>query len=226
MEGDFHQGRKFSPEVKDVIIKHFDNNNQDEHPNYDKIKELYNLEFSSIEEQDELIKEVNDIINGLTVESQKAKVKSTVGAQLKFVNKSDNPDPTFGKEGDSGFDIRADLRFDEQVPIGKVRLIPTGLYFEVEKGLEVQIRSRSGLAANKGIMVLNSPGTLDSGYRGELKIILANLGEFPLTVQNGDRIAQAVVCPVYGEGKLDMIKVEELSISERNEGGFGHTGVK
>ncbi len=201
----------------------------------DNKKELteYLRKLQKIEEQindgeadTELIKEVNDIINGLTVESQKAKVKSTVGAQLKFVNKSDNPDPTFGKEGDSGFDIRADLRFDEQVPIGKVRLIPTGLYFEVEKGLEVQIRSRSGLAANKGIMVLNSPGTLDSGYRGELKIILANLGEFPLTVQNGDRIAQAVVCPVYGEGKLDMIKVEELSISERNEGGFGHTGVK
>jgi len=178
------------------------------------------------EEDPSFIKEVNDIINGLTEESQREKIKSTVGTQLKFINKSGNPDPTFGKKGDSGFDVRADLRFDEQIPIGKVRLIPTGLYFEVENGLEVQIRSRSGLAANKGVMVLNSPGTLDSGYRGELKIILANLGEFPLTVQNGDRIAQAVVCPVYGEGKLEMIKVEELSISERNDGGFGHTGVK
>lgn len=173
-----------------------------------------------------LIEEVNDIIDGLTKESQKANVNNATVASLKFINKSENPDPSFSKEGDSGFDIRANLRFDEQLPVGKVRVIPTGLYFEVEKGLEVQIRPRSGLSANKGITILNTPGTIDSGYRGEIKIILANLGEFPLTIQNGDRIAQGVVCPVYGEGKLEMVKVENLTDSERNEGGFGHTGVK
>ena len=139
---------------------------------------------------------------------------------------SDNPDPAFSKEGDSGFDVRAFIPFPIHLRPGIIKLIPTGLYLEVEKGLEVQIRSRSGLAANKGVMVLNSPGTLDSGYRGELKIILANFGTFPLSIENGDRIAQGVVCPVYGEGNLEMIKVEKLSDSERKDGGFGHSGVK
>lgn len=173
-----------------------------------------------------ILSEVNTIIDGLTRESQKGIVKTSIGAKLKVVNESDNPDPSFEKEGDSGFDIRAFVPFEVKLPPGKIKMIPTGLYFEIDKGLEVQVRPRSGLAVNKGITVLNAPGTVDSGYRGEIKIILANLGEFPLTVQNGDRIAQGVVCPVYGEGNLEILKVEELSNSERSDGGFGHTGVK
>jgi len=194
----------------------------------DYLRKLQELEEQINDGTDdtELIGEVNKIIDGLTKESQKAAVKNTVGAKLKFINMSNNPDPSFAKEGDSGFDVRAFIPFPLHLPPGKIKLIPTGLYFEVEKGLEVQVRSRSGLAANKGVMVLNSPGTLDSGYRGELQIILANFGAFPLSVENGDRIAQGVVCPVYGEGKLDLIKVDELTISKRNDGGFGHTGVK
>jgi len=192
------------------------------------LRKLQQLEtqIESGNDDAKIFNEVNSIIDGLTNVAQSESVQSSIGAKLKFVNKSDNPDPTFAKEGDSGFDLRAFVPFSVKIPPGKVKLIPTGLYFEVEKGLEVQIRPRSGLAANKGVTVLNTPGTLDSGYRGELKIILANLGEFHLTVENGDRVAQGVVCPVYGEGKLDMIKVDELTISERNEGGFGHSGVK
>ena len=190
-----------------------------------KLKELESL-IEGGQDDDKIFTEVNDIIDGLTNVAQTESAQSSIGAKLKFVNKSDNPDPTFAKEGDSGFDLRAFVPFPVLIPTGKVKLIPTGLYFEVAKGLEVQIRPRSGLAANKGVTVLNTPGTLDSGYRGELKIILANLGEFQLTVENGDRIAQGVVCPVYGEGNLEMIKVDELTISERNEGGFGHSGVK
>jgi len=190
-----------------------------------KLKELES-QIESGEDDDKIFGEVNSIIDGLTTVAQSESVQSSIGAKLKFVNKSDNPDPTFAKEGDSGFDLRAFVPFPVLIPPGKVKLIPTGLYFEVAKGLEVQIRPRSGLAANKGITVLNTPGTLDSGYRGEVKIILANLGEFQLNVENGDRIAQGVVCPVYGEGNLQMIKVDELSNSERNEGGFGHSGVK
>jgi len=178
------------------------------------------------EDDAKIFGEVNSIIDGLTTVAQSESVQSSIGAKLKFVNKSNNPDPSFAKEGDSGFDLRAFLPFPALIPPGRVRLIPTGLYFEVAKGLEVQIRPRSGLALNKGVTVLNTPGTLDSGYRGELQIILANMGEFQLTVENGDRIAQGVVCPVYGEGNLEMIKVDELTISERNEGGFGHSGVK
>jgi dUTP pyrophosphatase len=192
------------------------------------LTQLRDLEVRINEGDDdsELINEVNSIIDGLTKESQKGVVKESVGAKLKFVNESDNPDPEFAKEGDSGFDIRAFVPFEVKIPVGKVKLVPTGLYFEVDKGLEVQIRPRSGLAANKGITVLNTPGTIDSGYRGEIKIILANLGEFPLSVKSGDRIAQGVVCPVYGEGNLELIKKEKLSDSERSDGGFGHTGVK
>lgn len=194
----------------------------------DYLHQLQNLErrINEGDDDNDIINEVNTIIDGLTKESQKNIVKSSIGAKLKFVNKSDNPDPSFEKEGDSGFDIRAFVPFEVKLPPGKIKMIPTGLYFEVDKGLEVQVRPRSGLAANKGITVLNTPGTVDSGYRGEIKIILANFGEFPLTVQNGDRIAQGVVCPVYGEGNLEILKVEELSNSERSEGGFGHTGVK
>ncbi len=174
----------------------------------------------------ELFNEVNKIIDGLTNVAQEDITKNSVGAKLKFINQSENPDPSFSKEGDSGFDIRASIPFAVHIPVGKIKLIPTGLYFEVDKGLEIQIRSRSGLAANKGVFVLNSPGTIDSGYRGEIKIILANFGDFPLSVENGDRIAQGVVCPVYGEGNLSMMKVNKLSNSERNEGGFGHTGIE
>ena len=192
------------------------------------LKKLQQLERDLNEDSDEgeLMKELNTIIDGLTHESQLGVVKNSINARLKFVNQSDNPDPSFAKEGDSGFDVRAFIPFPTHVPPMKVKTIPTGLYFEVKKGLEVQIRSRSGLSRNKQVMVLNSPGTLDSGYRGELVIIFANFGEHTITIENGDRIAQAVVCPVYGEGNLDFEKVQKLSESERSDGGFGHTGVK
>jgi len=192
------------------------------------LKKLQQLESGINDDTDdvELLTELNQIIDGLTNESQKSVVHESLQAELKFVNKSNNPDPTFAKDGDSGFDLRAFLPFDTHIPPGKIRTIPTGFYFEVKKGLELQIRSRSGLARNKNVMVLNSPGTGDSGFRGEIEIILANFGEFTVTVKNGDRIAQGVVCPVYGEGYLRLKKVETLSKSERSDGGFGHTGVK
>jgi len=204
------------------------NNEKDNKILEEYLRKLQKLEkdLNDDPDDDEMLIELNTIIDGLTKTSQNSIVEETLKPKLKFINKSDNPDPTFAKEGDSGFDLRANIEFDMQVPIGKVRIVPTGLYFEVKKGLEIQIRSRSGLAANKGIMVLNSPGTIDSDYRGEVKIILANFGEFPLTVTHGDRIAQGVVCPVYGEGNLDMIKVEKLSETQRNTSGFGDSGVK
>jgi dUTP pyrophosphatase len=91
---------------------------------------------------------------------------------------------------------------------GKFKMISTGLYFEVNKGLEIQIRPRSGLASKNGISIVNTPCTIDSHYRGEIKIILINFGEERFTIKNGDRIAQGVVCPVYGEGNLSIIKVK------------------
>ena len=174
-------------------------------------------------DDDGLINELNGIIDGLTKESQTSIIKNSIKARLKFINRSNNPDPSFEMEGDSGFDLRAFVPFDVQIPVGKFRVIPTGLYFEVEKGLEVQIRPRNGLAKHKGVTVLNTPGTINCKYRGEVEVILANFGEFALTVQNGDKIAQGVVCPVYGEGNLEL---EKLSDTEINSDESGDTNVK
>ena len=209
-------------------VKKYHKMDQDKKKLEEYLLRLQQLEAGINEDSDddELMKELNGIIDSLTKQSQVDIIKDSINARLKFINKSNNLNPFFAKEGDSGFDIRAFVSFPIIIPPGKIKLIQTGLYFEVEKGLEVQIRSRSGLAANKGIMVLNSPGTVDSGYRGEIKIILGNFGEFALSVNSGDRIAQGVVCPVYGEGKLELEEVKTLSESERGDGGFGHSGVK
>lgn len=154
---------------------------------------------------------------------------SGVLLELKFINTSDNPDPSFEKEGDSGFDLRANISNQlgnvEVIVPGTAKLISTGIFVEVPKGYEVQVRSRSGLAGKRSVMVLNSPGTVDSGYRGEILIILMNFGKNNFEVKHGDRVAQGVVCPVIGEGSLKFSKVSELSESQRNTGGFGHTGV-
>ena len=105
---------------------------------------------------------------------------------------------------------------------GKTALIPTGLFFEIPEGYEIQVRPRSGLAAKYGITVLNTPGTIDSDYRGELKIILINHGKESFTINNGDRIAQIVVSPVI---QAQFIQVQDINQTERGSGGFGHTGV-
>lgn len=193
------------------------------------LKQLEDLELriDDAADPDELMKEVNKVIGEISKDVQVELKEHALTATLKFINTSDNPDPDFAKEGDSGFDLRANLpvKKDIVVPGNGWRLIPTGLFFEVQKGLEIQIRSRSGLAAKTGLFVLNSPGTLDSSYRGEIKIILMNVDEDPKTIRHGDRIAQGVVCPVYGEGNLKMLKVDELTNTERNSGGFGSTGI-
>lgn len=154
--------------------------------------------------------------------------KNSPKVEIKFINKSDNVDPGYFHEGDSGFDFRADLQKGESVVIepGKRKLINTGLYFEVPKGYELQVRPRSGLALKNGITVLNTPGTVDSNYRGEIKIILINLGDENFIVNKGDRIAQGVISPVLSTtwGKLN--KVSTLNTTDREKGGFGSTGIK
>jgi dUTP pyrophosphatase len=143
---------------------------------------------------------------------------------LNCVNRSDNPFPKFAKVGDSGFDLRANLEKPILLKPMRMVTVSTGLYFEVGNGYEVQVRSRSGLAKNNQVFVMNQPGTVDSGYRGEVLVMLFNLGENEIQINHGDRIAQGVVCPVVGSGKLTILAVNELSDSERGTGGFGHTG--
>ena len=112
------------------------------------------------------------------------------------------------------------------IKAGKRAVIPTGLFFELPQSFEMQIRPRSGLAAKNGITVLNTPGTIDNDYRGEIKVILINLGEEDFTIQNGDRIAQAVLAPVYGKNIINFVKISEVSTdTKRSDGGFGSTGL-
>jgi dUTP pyrophosphatase len=143
--------------------------------------------------------------------------------EIKIINQSSNPLPEYATAGSSGMDIRAYLETPKLLqPLERV-LIPSGLFIELPEGYEAQIRPRSGLAIKQGITCLNSPGTIDADYRGEIKIILINLSQQEQVIQNGDRIAQMIIQKVNrGVWK----EVPALNISERNNGGFGHTGMQ
>ena len=140
---------------------------------------------------------------------------------IRIINKSKNALPEYATAGSSGMDIRADL--DEPLTIQPLErvLVPTGLQIELPLGYEAQIRPRSGLAINHGITCLNSPGTIDADYRGEIKIILVNLSNEPHVVLPADRIAQMIVQKTE---RAKLIPAEELNETQRSTGGFGHTG--
>lgn len=143
--------------------------------------------------------------------------------KIKIVNNSRNANPSYETTHSAGMDIRANL--DEPVtllPMERV-MIPTGLFIELPEGFEAQIRPRSGLAAKSGITVLNSPGTIDADYRGEIRVIMINLSEQRFVINHGDRIAQMIIAR---HEKAEWLSTEILNESERGEGGFGHTGVK
>ncbi len=135
--------------------------------------------------------------------------------------RKDIPLPAYATSGSSGIDLRS--AEDLCIPPGEWRAVSTGLRIELPSGYEAQIRPRSGLALRYGVTVLNSPGTVDSDYRGELKVILINHGKETFEVKRGDRIAQLVIVRVE---RVDIKEVEELEETERGEGGFGHTGLK
>jgi len=132
------------------------------------------------------------------------------------------PLPQYESEGAAGMDLRAFLAEDLPVPPAERVKIPTGLRLEIPEGFEGQVRPRSGLAIRYGVTVLNSPGTVDSDYRGELEIILVNFGKETFTVKNGDRIAQLIIAPVL---RAEILETGELTSTFRNDGGFGSTGV-
>jgi dUTP pyrophosphatase len=143
--------------------------------------------------------------------------------KISIVNASDNPMPAYATAGAAGMDIRAALTSPVSLKPLERQLIPTGLFIEIPENYEAQIRPRSGLAVNKGITCLNTPGTIDSDYRGEIKILLINLSNEEATINNNDRIAQMIISKV---DKAELVQVEELSLTERGSGGFGHTGVQ
>ena len=131
--------------------------------------------------------------------------------------------PKYETSGSSGMDLAANIDANINIDPGKTAIIPTGLALSIPKGFEVQIRPRSGLAAKQKISVLNTPGTIDADYRGEIKIILINLGQETFKVEKGLRIAQMVVCPVV---QAQLKEVDDLNETERGKGGFGSTGTK
>jgi dUTP pyrophosphatase len=141
--------------------------------------------------------------------------------KVKIVNKSNNVLPFYSTDHSSGMDLRANLEEPIILKPLERKLVPTGLFIELPEGYEAQIRPRSGLSINKGITVLNSPGTIDADYRGEIKIILINLSEEPFVINHGERIAQMIVASYK---KIDWEQVELLEESVRGHGGFGHTG--
>ena len=142
---------------------------------------------------------------------------------VKITNKSKHPLPQYETIGASGMDVRANISESINIePFGRA-LIKTGLFLEMEIGLECQVRPRSGMALKKGITVLNTPGTVDADYRGEVGVILVNLSNETVTIEDGERVAQLVFCKVE---QVQLLEVEALNESTRGEGGFGSTGVK
>jgi dUTP pyrophosphatase len=130
--------------------------------------------------------------------------------------------PAYQSAGASGFDVRAQLPQELTILPGQRKLIPTGLAFEIPLGFEIQVRPRSGLAIKNGISMVNTPGTIDADYRGEVQVILINHGQDPFLIRDQDRIAQFVLCPVW---QADFELTENLSSTDRGAGGFGSTGV-
>lgn len=167
---------------------------------------------------------------------------------LKFVNKSTNADPCFADEGSSGFDLRAWItednggilteRFNKETkspyrvycvtlkPLER-KMIHTGLYFEVPDHAEIHIRPRSGISLKKGLSLINSPGTVDASYTGECCALVVNLSNEDVCIENGERIVQAVMCPVFNGHQLKLKKIDKITKkTERGSGGFGHSGTK
>jgi len=141
--------------------------------------------------------------------------------EIRIINRSSFPLPSYATQGSSGMDLRANLELPASLLPMERKLIPTGLFIELPENYEAQIRPRSGLAIKQGITCLNSPGTIDQDYRGEIKIILINLSGEVQVIESGDRIAQMVIQRVE---KATLMESLEINITERSAGGFGHTG--
>ena len=141
--------------------------------------------------------------------------------EVRIINRSDNPLPAYSTVHASGMDVRAFLPGEVVLKPLERRMIPTGLFLEIPEGYEAQIRPRSGLAIKHGITVLNTPGTIDADYRGEVCIILINLSDEDFIIRSGDRICQMVIA---SHEKVNWVVSEELKMTGRGDGGFGHTG--
>lgn len=202
-------------------MKNFEElNNMDELKNLqDKIKEFLDqnendIDFSMI--KDELGIDIHEL--------EKDMIEHNPKVILGYKKLNDNAvDPYYNYESDSGFDLYST---EEIVVEGLGRaLIPTGLSFEIRDGFEIQVRSKSGLAINQGLMVLNSPGTVDNNFRGEIKVIIFNTNKTPFTITKGMKVGQAVLCPVVNGKWVELVGKDKLSETDRSDRGFGSTGI-
>jgi dUTP pyrophosphatase len=190
----------------------------------EKLKELKDLE-SLITGLD--FNDPEKMLSELNIDSEEIEKfyqeNAIIKVPLEYKNDSDNKNPEYAYGSDSGFDLRSTEEI--WIQANDRKLIPTGLRFNIPENHEIQIRSKSGLALNQGLMVLNSPGTVDSGYQGEIKVILFNTTKDRIKIEKGQKIAQAVLCPVITGKWVDLIKVEEIGQKDRNSNGFGSTGL-
>ena len=201
-----------------------DNNNFD----FEKLTRIATEKFSglSVDNIDDL-NTLNDELAGMEQELKNMMTEEVSNnISLGFRNISNNQDPEYVYEGDSGFDLRANLESPVTLKPLERHLVPTGLYFQIPEGYEIQVRPRSGLASKQGISVLNTPGTVDQGYTGEVKVILVNLSNDKVTIEHGERVAQAVLCPVLTKRNTTLTKLNNITSTDRGEGGFGSTGKK
>ena len=184
-------------------LQEFLNQNNDDELDYDQILQEYGLDVKTLEKEME---------------------NYTPKLDLGYVKlHSDAVEPKYNYETDSGFDLHS---IEEIViPAFGRALIPTGLSFDIKDGYEIQIRSKSGLAINQGLMTLNSPGTVDNGYTGEVKGILFNTNNYPVTITKGMKIAQAVLCPVVNGKWVNLLKQNQIKEKDRADKGFGSTGI-
>lgn len=171
--------------------------------NYDKIVDLFGLDLKELE------REMNDYVPQVDLNYIKSH--------------KDSKDPSYAYKTDSGFDLYTveEVNFK---PFER-KLVPTGLSFDIPEGYEIQVRTKSGLAINQGLMVLNSPGTVDQGYTGEVKVILMNMNNYNVRVEKGRKIAQAVLCPVVSGKWVKLVEVKKLEDKDRSDNGFGSTGL-
>ena len=191
----------------------------------DKIKEFDDI--MSTEFEDENLDDFDTILNelGVNIDDIESEFNDYVPKlELGYAKlHEDAVEPKYNYESDSGFDLHS----TEEIivpPFGRV-LVPTGISLDIKDGFEVQVRSKSGLALNQGLMCLNSPGTVDNGYTGEVKAIIFNTNQVPFTISKGMKVAQAVLCPVVNGKWVDLVNKETINNKERGENGFGSTGI-